>query len=440
MTMIAIDILAIVLELIIYYFFFKHFFGKPHFSKGTMLAIYVAVGLYSFGVSYFPVPDILQRISYLSIIVILALCYRGHIFIKFFVPFLFQASSMMVEECYGVILTPLRLQTADYGEAGFYVYYFTGVVLSNITILLLVRLLAGSKEYLFVKKSDLDFPLYFIILFIFPVGMLFVIDQISFLIIKSGEINYITVLPVVLLTGLTIAFFFLFDGLLHNLQNKKQLELLHNQLEQEQKYHAALLDKHQQFQALRHDMKQNFSNIAGLIKNAHYEDALQYAQNQSGQLASVSAINTGQPLLDTILTNKDEQAKQIDAQLESYVSADWQHISLDINALASLCANALNNALEAVIQISQPQQRKIWCSITQEGEYLHIIVRNTTADDVKISDNMVATTKKDKALHGYGLKIIRNITAKYDGTYTLQYRDRLFTLRVLLPVGKDDDL
>ena len=71
---------------------------------------------------------------------------------------------------------------------------------------------------------------------------------------------------------------------------------------------------------------------------------------------------------------------------------------------------------------------------------MHIMIRNTTAHDVKIVDNDIATTKKDKALHGYGLKIIRNITAKYDGTYTLQYRDRLFTLRVLLPVGKDDDL
>lgn len=440
MTMIAIDILAIVLELIIYYFFFKHFFGKPRYNSGTMVMVYAILGLVSFCLSYFPIHIVMQLSGYYLVVVVLAMCYDGATFIKLFIPFLFQTLSMMVERSYTAILFPLKQIVQAYGDIGFAIYYFTGVVLSNLTILFFVRVLAEAKEYLFTKKTNIEFPQYFTILFVFPLSMLFMLDQVVFLVVRTGTITIKTIFPLIIITALTVAFFFLFDGIIQSQQNKKQLEVLHNQLEQEQKYHAALLDKHQQFQALRHDMKQNFSNIAGLIKNEHYADALQYAQDQSGQLAAVSAISTGQPLLDTILTNKEEEAKQIGAQLESYVSADWQHIFIDINALASLCANALNNALEAVIQIPQPQQRKIWCHITQEGAYLHIMIRNTTAHDVKIVDNDIATTKKDKAMHGFGLKIIRNITAKYGGTYTLQYREKLFTLRVLLPVEKDDDL
>lgn len=173
MTSVAIDAFAIILELIIYYFFFKHFFGKPYFAKTTMLIIYIAAGLYSFGISCFPVPDMVHRVSYIAVIIILALCYDGKLLVKLFIPFLFQAVSMMVEECYGIILTPLRLEIESYGEAGFHVYYFTGVVLSNLTILLLVRLLAGAKEYFFLKMLDIDFSLYFIVLFIFPIGMFF---------------------------------------------------------------------------------------------------------------------------------------------------------------------------------------------------------------------------------------------------------------------------
>ena len=77
----------------------------------------------------------------------------------------------------------------------------------------------------------------------------------ALLMIRTGTINNFTIFPVVLLTGLAILFFFAFDGILQNQEDKKQLEVLHNQLEQEQKYHVALLNKHQQFQALRHDMK-----------------------------------------------------------------------------------------------------------------------------------------------------------------------------------------
>lgn len=68
------------------------------------------------------------------------------------------------------------------------------------------------------------------------------------------------------------------------------------------------------------------------------------------------------------------------------------------------------------------------------------MVRNTTAGDVKIVNNDIVTTKEDKTLHGYGLKIIRSVTDKYQGTLSLQYKDNLFALKVLLPMKRGDDI
>ena len=440
MIRLTIDAIAIILELIIYYYFFKHFLGKPRFSRKIMLALYIVTGLLSFCLSYFPIYRFVQIWGYCLIIVLLAMCYEGQIFMKVFMPFLFQVVSMMVERSYTAILLPLKQAVQIYGETGSNIYYFTGVTLSNLTILLLVWILSSCHDYLFLKKIDIELPKYFSILFMFPVCMLFMIDQVVLLVVRTGSIDFITVFPVVLLTLLTVAFFFTFDWMLQSLQNKKHVELLHSQLEQEQNYHAILLSKHQQFQRLRHDMKQNFSNIAGLIKNQQYNEALEYAQQQSGQLASLAVIETGLPLLDTILTTKEEQAKQIGVQIQSYVSADWQDSEIEISDLASLCANVLDNAIEAVMQIKQPESRKIWCNILQENQYLHIVVRNTTAGDVKIVNNDIVTTKEDKTLHGYGLKIIRSVTDKYQGTLSLQYKDNLFALKVLLPMKRGDDI
>lgn len=78
--------------------------------------------------------------------------------------------------------------------------------------------------------------------------MLFMIDQVVLLVVRTGSIDFITVFPVVLLTLLTVAFFFTFDWMLQSLQNKKHVELIASQLEQEQNYHAILLSKHLQFQ------------------------------------------------------------------------------------------------------------------------------------------------------------------------------------------------
>lgn len=438
MTTMLIDGLAIVLELIIYFFFFRHFFGRAKFLPKTMFAIYAGLGVLSFCLSWFEELDPIQTIGYFAVILILAMCYKGQIFVKLFVPFLFQAIGIMVEDCYALFLEPLRLAGLAYGEAGHNIYYFTGVVLSNLTILFLVRFLANAKDYLFIRKHDIEIPLYFSVLFVFPAAMLFVISQLEMLVLKMGHISLVAMMPTLILTGFTVAFFFFFDGMLQSIQNKQQLELLRSQLEQEQRYHTILLNKHQKFQQLRHDMKYSFSNIAGLIKNGHSEEAMQYAEQQSGQLARTSVIETGHPLLDTILTIREDQAKTLGAEFESFVSTDLSRVDISIDDLASLCSNALSNAVEAVEQIVEPSRRKIWCSITQDKQYLHIAVSNTTARDVTIINNMVETTKADKTLHGFGLKIIRQITGKYNGTYSLQCKNRIFTVQITLPVSRED--
>lgn len=438
MTTMLIDGLAIVLELIIYFFFFRHFFGRAKFLPKTMFAIYAGLGVLSFCLSWFEELDPIQTIGYFAVILILAMCYKGQIFVKLFVPFLFQAIGIMVEDCYALFLEPLRLAGLAYGEAGHNIYYFTGVVLSNLTILFLVRFLANAKDYLFIRKHDIEIPLYFSVLFVFPAAMLFVISQLEMLVLKMGHISLVAMMPTLILTGFTVAFFFFFDGMLQSIQNKQQLELLRSQLEQEQRYHTILLNKHQKFQQLRHDMKYSFSNIAGLIKNGHSEEAMQYAEQQSGQLARTSVIETGHPLLDTILTIREDQAKTLGAEFESFVSTDLSRVDISIDDLASLCSNALSNAVEAVEQIVEPSRRKIWCSITQDKQYLHIAVRNTTAHDVTITDNTVETTKADKNLHGFGLKIIRQITEKYNGTYTLQCKNCMFTVQITLPISREE--
>ena len=434
MTKFWIDVLAIILELLIYMVFFHHFFGTAKFTKLTMAGIYSVIGIVSLIVSYFPVPDTVQTISYLGTIMLLALCYQGKIFIKLFVPFAFQLASMAVEKSYAMILGPMRLAVELYGDAGFNLYYFTGVVLSNLTILLLVKVLAAKYMHSYAKRQDMDIPLHYIVLFAVPLFMFYCIEQMALLITQTGDFSPHRIIAILVLTGFTMAFLLLFDVLLQSIERKKQLELLGKQLELEHQYHAILLDKHQQFQGLRHDMKQNMNNIANLIKNEHYTEAMQYAEQQSGQLAQTSVIETGHPLLDSILTVKEQQAHQVNAQVHTFIAAELSQLSVDIGDIASICSNAMDNAIEAVCQVESQEERKIWFTITQEQHFLHIVVRNTVAEDIKIMSNRIPTTKEDPALHGFGLQIIQRITAKYNGNCALECHDRMFSIKIILPL------
>ena len=62
-------------------------------------------------------------------------------------------------------------------------------ILSNLIILLILRLLCSYKEYMFLQKEDIQFPFYFPILFLFPLMILFIIDQLSLLAVKAGAVN-----------------------------------------------------------------------------------------------------------------------------------------------------------------------------------------------------------------------------------------------------------
>lgn len=437
MIMILLNLLSVAFELVIYYFFLPFFLGCAKFSGKTMALIYLSVGGVSLYLSTAIAVGPLRDIGYFLVILLLALCYKGKVFIKLFLPFLFQCASMMTERCYAITLMPMRSMLEIYGESGENFYYFIGIILSNATIMLLLKFLNSWKNYAFLKKDGVIYSCVFLVLFLFPLSMFYSVDQFYVHVAHSGLITVGSVIVPILLTSVTVLFFFVFDFLVQFIQNRHQLDMLQKQLEDEQQYHRILMEKHQRFQTLRHDTKQHFSILAGLIKNGDRDEALAYAENQAGKLAQLSVVQTGNPLLDAILTLKENQAHQLGAEFQCYVAAKFQTGGIDIDDLASLLSNILNNALEAVALLPKSQPRTIICKMIEEKGYLHISVRNTVAQNIIIKDNYLATTKPDKEHHGFGLVNVQRIAKQYGGIYSLSCSNRLFSAKVLLPIPRE---
>lgn len=70
----------------------------------------------------------------------------------------------------------------------------------------------------------------------------------------------------------------------------------------------------------------------------------------------------------------------------------------------------------------------------QKGDFLSITVINTIAQKVLIEKGMIRTTKKQKELHGFGIKNIEETAAKYNGTISFEQDDNSFTASVMLCV------
>lgn len=98
--------------------------------------------------------------------------------------------------------------------------------------------------------------------------------------------------------------------------------------------------------------------------------------------------------------------------------------------------NALDNAIEAVCQLPDPQRRVIDVKVYTRNALLMIQIENRFQGRLQFENGLPVTTKGDRSYHGYGLKTIRSIAERYGGCVTVRAKNGLFSLQVMIPVSK----
>lgn len=63
-----------------------------------------------------------------------------------------------------------------------------------------------------------------------------------------------------------------------------------------------------------------------------------------------------------------------------------------------------------------------------------IRVENYCQEPVTFKNGIPVTTKKDKHLHGFGMKSIISTVKKYGGSVTAEIEENWFELRILIPL------
>ena len=160
---------------------------------------------------------------------------------------------------------------------------------------------------------------------------------------------------------------------------------------------------------------------------AHIDEA-----EKAAQLYDASR-NTGNEVLDTILTSKSLYCQQHGITLTCV--ADGAALDfMDTMDLCSLFGNALDNAIESVEKLPDSEQRLIHLVVARQKSFLWIRVENTYDGAFQADGNLPKTTKSDARYHGYGLKSIYDTAEKYGGTAEITTQENQFTLKVLFPI------
>jgi hypothetical protein len=143
-----------------------------------------------------------------------------------------------------------------------------------------------------------------------------------------------------------------------------------------------------------------------------------------------SMVKTGNDTLDIIVSEKKMLCHQYG--IDFGCMADGKRLDfIEPHDLYSLFGNALSNAIEAVSKLPEDAPKLIFLSVTGKESYTAIHLENTFSGDLKMEDGIPQTDKQDKAAHGFGVKSMQRITAKYHGTMTITIKDELFHLDIL---------
>lgn len=193
------------------------------------------------------------------------------------------------------------------------------------------------------------------------------------------------------------------------------------------RYYEATVKADTEIRSIRHDMKNNIQILKILLGNKEYDQMGDYLSEMTENLkATEISAHTGDVIADAIISSKRAEAESHGISL--VVNGAISGISITPQDMCKMLANLLDNAIEAASDARlldlDPSFRKIVLEFRKTDKFFLISTTNPCAEEVKIEDGMVKTSKEDSRNHGFGLKNIRSAAGNYDGEFTISCEEK----------------
>ncbi|MGN0648882.1 MAG: sensor histidine kinase [Oscillospiraceae bacterium] len=184
-------------------------------------------------------------------------------------------------------------------------------------------------------------------------------------------------------------------------------------------------------QTLRHDMKHCLTTTAELLESGKIDSAKSYVESILKQKIDTSAgvIATGSPVIDAVVNSKLSECEK--NKISTKIRIDTMLGSINEIDMSILISNLLDNAIEGCNGSEAPL---IEFTISRQKSFLYIIVKNTISDSVLSANPNLVTNKDNKSLHGFGIKSIRELARKYNGTVEFRENGSFFIAEICLSI------
>lgn len=225
-----------------------------------------------------------------------------------------------------------------------------------------------------------------------------------------------------------MAVLFAYGKLSEGFNLQMQNALLEQQMGMQKDYMQEVQTRYEQTRAFRHDLKNHWTVLKGLIKSGANQKASEYLNKLEFTTDMLNfPCQTGNTVIDMLLSNKLGIALQLGIQVDSTVKIHSQ-CQIDEVDLCIVFSNAIDNAIKACNSI-QGSKKHILLSAAQKGSFFMVEVENSQGK----SDNFQKGA-------GIGLNNIKAVAEKYNGTMSIENNSDFFKLNVLfiIPLHSND--
>lgn len=310
-------------------------------------------------------------------------------------------------------------------EINYNFYNFLAPTIFSIISLFAYRLI---KTFFKLNKHHINIKHNIILSFFLPCYSMLVIYSIIVLDnnMNSNNIRYLSLLICLGLIFFNIYLIKLYEYFYLNNILKTKLQVIRHSSEAQLSYYENLSRKNTELNHYFHDVQRHLQMIKSMYESNQPAIATDYIKNISDSLhIKQEHFKSSNVVLEILIIDKIIQARDYGVTINAIDTSDGFKFIDNID-LVIIFSNLIDNAIDSAKECTN---KNININIFKYNEFSCVTIKNHFNTLSKGNNGSLFTTKNNHS--GYGLEIISNVVKKYNGSFSFDDSNNIFTIRIL---------
>ena len=238
---------------------------------------------------------------------------------------------------------------------------------------------------------------------------------------KYTTIFYVIIIPFAMFYTILLTFVL-------NSNVKREKALLNQQAKLQFDYYSSLEKNQQTIRKMNHDIKNHIQALKIFSENNDTEGFKKYVGEMTSSYDVKRIEYCENNIVNAAVSSKEAMAREKGIIFETSINLP-EKIDIDSMDIVSVFTNLLDNAIEECDRIKEGEKKISLNCVCKKGT-IAICCENSCLNEEKAKK--LTTQKKDKFLHGLGTNIVKNIAEKYNGSYSTNAEDGIFSASILM--------